>query len=60
MCHNQEVQREQATLQSDSTLHCKGIEDLKQVAYVNFALNDIKELSQTFGDFMFVGNCKHQ
>ena len=24
VCHNQEVQREQATLYSDSTLHCKG------------------------------------
>ena len=35
-------------------------EDLKQVAYVNYTLNDIKELSQTLGDFMFIDNCKPQ
>ena len=35
-------------------------EDLKQVAYVNYTLNEFKELSQIFGDFMFVDNCKPQ
>ena len=32
----------------------------KQVAYVKYTLNKIKELSQTLGDFMFVHNCKPQ
>ena len=36
-------------------------EDLKQVAYVNYTLNEFKELSQILGDFLFVDNCKpHQ
>ena len=35
-------------------------EDLKQVAYVNYTLNEFKELSQILGDFMFVDNCKPQ
>ena len=35
-------------------------EDLKQVAFVNYTLNDLKELSQVLGDFMFVDNCKPQ
>ena len=33
-------------------------EAMKQVAYVNYTLNEFKELSQTLGDFMFVDNCK--
>ena len=32
----------------------------KQVSYVNYFLNEFKELSQILGDFMFVDNCKHQ
>ena len=32
-------------------------EDLKQVAYVNYTLNEFKELAQVMGDFMFVENC---
>ena len=32
-------------------------EDLKQVAYVNYTLNDFKELSQVLRDYMFVDNC---
>ena len=35
-------------------------EDLKQVAYVNYPLNELKELSPILGDFMFVDNCKPQ
>ena len=35
-------------------------EAMKQVAYVNYTLNEFKELSQILGDFMFVGNCKPQ
>ena len=35
-------------------------EVLKQVAYVNYTLNEFKELSQILGDFMFVDNCKPQ
>ena len=29
---------------------------MKQVAYVNYTLNEFKELSQILGDFMFVDN----
>ena len=32
-------------------------EAMKQVAYVNYILNEFKELSQILGDFMFVENC---
>ena len=35
-------------------------EAMKQVAYVNYTLNEFKELSQILGEFMFVDNCKHQ
>ena len=35
-------------------------QDLKQVAYVNYTLNEFKELSQILGNFMFVDNCKPQ
>ena len=35
-------------------------EDLKQIAYVNYTLDELKELSQILGDFMFVDNCKPQ
>ena len=35
-------------------------EDLKQVACVNYTLNEFKELSQILGDFMFFDNCKPQ
>ena len=35
-------------------------EAMKQVAYVNYTLNEIKELSQILGDFMLVDNCKPQ
>ena len=35
-------------------------EDLKQVAYVNYTLNEFKELSQILRDFIFVDNCKPQ
>ena len=31
-------------------------EAIKQVAYVNYTLNEFKELSQVFGDLMFVEN----
>ena len=33
---------------------------MKQVAYVNYTLNEFKELSQILGDFMFVENCNVQ
>ena len=32
-------------------------EVLKQVAYVNYTLDEFKELAQVFKDFMFVENC---
>ena len=32
-------------------------EGLKQVAYVNYTLNEFKELSQKLGHFLFVDNC---
>ena len=35
-------------------------EAMKHVAYVNYTLNDFKELSQILGDFMFVENCNVQ
>ena len=35
-------------------------EHLKQVTYVNYTLNEFKELSQILGDFMFVDNFKPQ
>ena len=35
-------------------------EAMKQVAYVNYTLNEFKELSQNLGDFVFVDNCKPQ
>ena len=60
VCRNQEVQCEQATLHSDSTLHCKENEAMKQNADVNYILNEIQELSQILGDFMFVDSCKTQ
>ena len=33
---------------------------IKQVAYVNYTLNEFKKLSQVLGDFMFVENCNLQ
>ena len=33
---------------------------LKQVAYVNYILNEFKEVAQVLGDFMFVENCNVQ
>ena len=38
----------------------KANEDLTQVAYVNYTLNELKELTQILGDFMFVDNYKPQ
>ena len=38
----------------------KGNEAMKHVAYVNYTLNEFKELSKNLGDFMFVDNCKPQ
>ena len=35
-------------------------EVLKQVAYVNYTLNEFKEVAQVLGDFMFVENCNVQ
>ena len=32
-------------------------EAMKQVTYVNYALNENKQLSKNLGDFMFVDNC---
>ena len=33
---------------------------MKQVAYVNYTLNEFKELSHILGDFMFVESCNVQ
>ena len=41
-------------------LTAKENEAMKQVAYVNYTLNEIKELSQILKDFMSVDNCKPQ
>ena len=38
----------------------KEIKVLKQVAYLNYSLNEFKELAQVLGDFMFVENCNVQ
>ena len=35
-------------------------EALKQVSYVNYTLNDFKELAQVLRDLMFFENCKFQ
>ena len=35
-------------------------EAMKQVAYVNYTLNEFKELSQIWGDFIFVENSNVQ
>ena len=35
-------------------------EAMKQVAYVNYTLNEFKELSQILRAFLFVGNCNVQ
>ena len=35
-------------------------EAMKRVAYVNYTLNEFKELSQILGDFMFIENCNLQ
>ena len=47
---------DQATLYSVSTLHCEGVEVLKQVAYANYTLNELKVFAQVLGDFMFFEN----
>ena len=33
---------------------------MKQIAYVNYTLNEFKVLSQILEDLMFVDNCKHK
>ena len=38
----------------------KYYEVLKQFVYVNYTLNDFKELAQVLGDFTFVENCNVQ
>ena len=35
-------------------------EDLRQVAFVNYTLNEFEELSQILGDFMLLDKCKPQ
>ena len=58
MCHKQQVQCEQVTIHSDLT--AKENDDLKLVTFVQYTLNELKELSQILGDFMFVDNCQPQ
>ena len=41
-------------------LNAKENEDSKQVAFVNYTLNEFEELPQFLGDFIFVDNCKPQ
>ena len=41
-------------------LTAKENEAMKQVAYVNYTLNEFKELFKILGDFTFVDNCKNQ
>ena len=33
---------------------------MKQVEYVNYTLNEFKDLSKVLGNFMFVDNCQPQ
>ena len=33
---------------------------MKKVEYVNYTLNEFKDLSKVLGDFLFVDNCKPQ
>ena len=33
---------------------------MKQVAYINYTLNEFEEMSQILGDFMLVENCNVQ
>ena len=35
-------------------------EGMKQVAYINYTLNEFKEMTKILGDFNFVENCKVQ
>ena len=60
VCHNQEVQSEQATYIKIRPFTAKENEVLKQVAYVNDTLKYFKEIDQFLGDFVFFGNCKVQ
>ena len=58
--HNQELQCEKAALHQIRLFTTKENEDLKQVAYVNYTLNEFKKLSQIMEDFMFRDNFKPQ
>ena len=39
-------------------LFAKGNEAMKQITYVNYTLNEFKEMSQVLAGFIFVENCK--
>ena len=60
MCHYQEIQCEQALYIQIRLFTAKKNEVLKQVAYVNYTLNNFKELALVLGDFMFAENCRVQ
>ena len=58
MCHNQEVNVNKPAYIQIRIFTAKENEDLKQVAYVNYTLNEFKHMSQIFGGFRFVKSCK--
>ena len=60
MCHNHEVQCEQATLHSDSTLHCKRERSLEATCLCQLHFEEFKALAQVLGDFMYFENCNLQ
>ena len=59
-CQNQEVQCEQATLSSDSTLHCKGERSLEASCLCQLYFERIQRTLQVLEDFMLVENCTIQ
>ena len=58
MCHNQEVQSDQISHIQIRLFTAKENDAMKQIAYVNYTLNEFKVLFQILEDFMFVDNCK--
>ena len=60
MCHNQEVNVNKPAFIQIRIFTAKENEDLKQVACINYTLNEFKHMSQILGCFRFVNNCKFE
>ena len=60
MCHNQEYSVNKPPNIQIRLFTAEEIEALKQSAFVNYTLNEFKELSNILGDSRFVDNCKVQ